>query len=68
MVRRLDEAWDDGEAPIAKVPAPQQALISNIKTSQGHGGGRGGEAPEALLPSDKIKDASGVGGLNEKRR
>lgn len=32
-------ACGNGEAPIAKVPAPPQALISNIKRPKGGAGG-----------------------------
>lgn len=35
MVRRLDEACSDGEAPTAKVTAPPPVLISNIKRPKG---------------------------------
>lgn len=39
MVRRLDVARGNGEAPTVKVPAPPQALISNIKHPKGSAGG-----------------------------
>lgn len=39
MLRRLNVACGNGEAPTAKVPAPPQALISNIKRPKGGAGG-----------------------------
>lgn len=39
MVRRLDVARGNGEAPTTKVPAPPQALISHIKRPKGGAAG-----------------------------